>query len=87
MANLNSCDRSCCVLPDTDSESPLKSALLHAVTEISPNLQSHLFLHTDDQFESLEPPLNVDDYLCSLEDTEGITDLFDIGPTCNFNNL
>ena len=57
------------------------------MTEISPNLQSHLFLHTDDQFESLEPPLNVDDYLCSLEDTEGITDLFDIGPTCNFNNL
>ena len=50
-----------------------------ATQEISPNLQTHLFLHTDDQFECLEPPpLNVEDYLYSLGDSEGISDLFDI---------
>ena len=45
--------------------------------EISPNIQSHLFLHTDDQFETLEP-IRMEDYLFSLDDNEGIADLFDV---------
>ena len=45
-----------------------------------------LFLHTDDQnnannnnvlgFEQLEPPINSEDYLFSLDESEGISDLF-----------
>lgn len=29
---------------------------------------------------SLDPPLDEDDYLFTLENTEGITDLFDVAP-------
>ena len=43
----------------------------------------NLLLHTEDQicdahFEHLEPTLSEEDYIFSLEQDEGITDLFDI---------
>ena len=46
-----------------------------------------LLLHTEDQncdlhFEHLEPTLSEEDYIFSLEQDEGITDLFDIN-TCD----
>ncbi|KAK2165785.1 hypothetical protein LSH36_45g06034 [Paralvinella palmiformis] len=51
-----------------------------------PDVTDHLFLHTDDQhfvdthFEQLQPPLDdTTDYIFSLEQEEGIADLFDIG--------
>ena len=42
-----------------------------------------LLLHTEDQncdlhFEQLEPTISEEDYIFSLEQDEGITDLFDI---------
>lgn len=61
----------------------LRNALLEE-QDISPNSQDHLFLHTDDQhtdttqFEHLEPPLSEEDYMFSLTQAEGISDLFDI---------
>ena len=47
------------------------------------NDASNLLLHTEDQncdahFEHLEPTLSEADYIFSLEQDEGITDLFDI---------
>ncbi len=51
--------------------------------DISAEIDAQLLLHTDDQnldahFESLEPPLEDSDYLFSLDQGEGISDLFDI---------
>lgn len=55
---------------------------------------NNLFLNTVDQdldcgtgavqFEHLEPPFSDDDYMFTLSQTEGISDLFDID-TCDIN--
>ena len=61
-----------------------RHALLDA-QDISADVPDNLFLHTDDQhlmdahFEQLQPPLgDATDYMFSLEQGEGIADLFDI---------
>jgi len=60
----------------------LKNALLED-QDISPDLGQSLLLQTEDQnaddnFVQLEPPIGaLDDYMFSLEETEGISDLFD----------
>ena len=60
----------------------MRHALITA-QDISPENDDNLLLHTDDQyvdmqFEQLEPPLADVDYIFSLEQGEGISDLFDI---------
>lgn len=83
----SSCKKENC---DDDLKDLILNSSNTALPEVSPNVQSHLFLHTDDQnevdshFEQLQPSLSVDDYMFSLENTEGISDLFDID-TCNIN--
>ncbi|XP_052271226.1 transcription factor E2F3-like isoform X2 [Dreissena polymorpha] len=61
----------------------MKNALLED-QDISPNLDHSLLLQTEDQhqnddnFVQLEPPIGaLEDYMFSLEETEGISDLFD----------
>ncbi|XP_052765473.1 transcription factor E2F3-like [Mya arenaria] len=60
----------------------LKNALLED-QDISPDLGQSLLMqtedqHSDDNFVQLEPPIGaLDDYMFSLEETEGISDLFD----------
>ena len=56
--------------------------LLPEDEDISPDSDHNLLLHTDDQnfdahFEHLQPPVNEEDYMFSLEQGEGIGDLFD----------
>jgi transcription factor E2F3 len=69
-----------------DPDPSLRSAMLHPEDIQLPadllDTTATLFQNTTDQdledhFEQLEPPLN-EDYLFSLEDTEGISDLFDL---------
>ena len=57
----------------------MKGALL-AETDILPDVDENLFLNTSDQHEwnHLEPPFSEEDYMFSLQQNEGITDLFDI---------
>ena len=63
----------------------LKNALLED-QDISPDLGTSLLLqttdqHIDDNFVHLEPPLGgLDDYIFSLGEGEGISDLFDSFP-------
>ena len=62
----------------------LKNALLED-QDISPDLSTSLLLqttdqHIDDNFVHLEPPLGLDDYIFSLGEGEGISDLFDNFP-------
>jgi hypothetical protein len=59
----------------------LKNALLEE-QDISPDNCRDILLQTEDQnldhpFLQLEPPLSESDYTFSLEDAEGISDLFD----------
>ena len=60
----------------------LKHALLEE-QDISPENERTNLMQTEDQnldttpFVHLEPPLNEEDYIFSLEDSEGISDLFD----------
>ncbi len=68
----------------------LQGALL-AEQDISPDCPINLFLHTDDQnsfdthFEPLEPPLSDVDYMFSLQQGEGISDLFDVDSLKDIN--
>ena len=54
--------------------------------DISPDLSQSLLLQTEDQniddnFVTIEPPLGeLEDYMFSLEEGEGISDLFDNYP-------
>lgn len=63
----------------------MKNALLED-QDISPDLGQSLLLQTEDQniddnFVQIEPPLgDIDDYVFSLEEGEGISDLFDTYP-------
>ena len=63
----------------------LKNALLED-QDISPDLGHSLLLqttdqHIDDNFVHLEPPIGgLDDYIFSLGEGEGISDLFDNFP-------
>jgi hypothetical protein len=63
----------------------MKNALLED-QDISPDLTASLLLQTtdqnlDDNFVQLEPPLGpLEDYIFSLEEGEGISDLFDSYP-------
>ena len=59
----------------------LKNALLED-QDISPNLGQSLLLQTEDQniddnFVHIEPPIELDEYIFSLGEGEGISDLFD----------
>ena len=75
------------MLSVTVSDPTLKHALLESPNcgtnvGIMPPEQSLLFQTSDhdfeSQFEALEPPLCDEDYMFSLDQGEGISDLFDI---------
>ena len=71
-----------------DADPTLRHALLDT-QDLLPDEDNSLFLNTNDQFDAesfaqLEPPLSEEDYMFSLEQNEGISDLFDID-TCNLS--
>lgn len=59
----------------------VKNALLED-QDISPDVEKNILPQTEDQeldspFIHLDAPLSMDDYIFSLDDGEGISDLFD----------
>ena len=57
--------------------STCKNALLED-QDISPDSFHNILPQTEDQdFLSIEPPISLDDYLFSMDSSEGISDLFD----------
>ncbi|KAK3088546.1 hypothetical protein FSP39_020420 [Pinctada imbricata] len=72
---------SCLSSPIAGGSGGVKNALLED-QDISPDSLSNILPQTEDQdldipFIHLEAPLSMDDYLFSLDDGEGISDLFD----------
>nr|XP_029501276.1 transcription factor E2F3-like [Oncorhynchus nerka] len=64
--------------------SPFTSLLLQTEDQIPSSLSGLLEGHGAGPFVNLSPPLLNEDYMLSLEDDEGISDLFD---TCDFDKL
>jgi len=83
MENIKSEDNNSC--DSFKSADPTFRQFLLEAQDISPETPFTLFQHTDDQnfldahFEQLQPPINdTSDYIFSLSEGEGISDLFDI---------
>ena len=63
--------------PGTVPVGTMKNALLED-QDISPDSIKNILPQTEDQdFFSIEPPISLDDYLFSMDNNEGISDLFD----------